>query len=270
MPIPTVAVRSTRPDKTATTLADGQRISTLSQASNSHREARQTLARLLRNTPLPDDELIHNLGLYLPRQALSRILYMADLYRQIVDVHGVVMELGVRWGQNMALFSALRGIYEPYNYNRKIIGFDTFSGFPGVDAKDGSQAATGDYSVSANYDRALNEVLAAHEALSPLDHITKYELVKGDASETIRLYLEQNPHTIVAMAYFDFDLYSPTKACLEAILPRIPKGGILAFDELNHASFPGETAAVFETIDIKQYQLHRTPLNPTCSYFRIE
>jgi hypothetical protein len=268
--MPTVAVKPSRAEKTATTLADGQRISTLSQASNSHREARQTLARFLRHTPLPDDELVHNLGLYLPRQTLSRILYMADLYRQIVEVHGVVMEFGVRWGQNMALFSALRGMYEPYNYNRKIIGFDTFGGFPGVDAKDGSQAAAGDYSVSVDYERTLNDVLAAHEALSPLDHITKYELVKGDAIETIGAFLEQNPHTIVALAYFDFDLYAPTKACLEAILPRMPKGGILAFDELNHASFPGETAAVLETIDIKRYQLHRSPLNPLCSYFRIE
>lgn len=256
--------------KTTTTLADDRRISTISSASTGDREARRSLASQLRNTSLPDDELILNLGLYLPRQVLSRILYMADLYRQIVDVHGVVMEFGVRWGQNMALFSALRGIHEPFNYNRKIVDFDTFSGFPGVDAKDGHRVAMGDYSVSADYEETLTGILGTHEALSPLAHIKKYELVKGDATETVVDYLERNPHTIVSLAYFDFDIYAPTKACLEAILPRVPKGGILAFDELNCAEFPGETAAVLETIGLHRYPLRRSPLNPLCSYFRVE
>lgn len=43
------------------------------------------------------------------------------------------MEFGVRWGQNLALFESFRGIYEPYNYNRKIVGFDelNYNKFPG-------------------------------------------------------------------------------------------------------------------------------------------
>ena len=71
-------------------------------------------------------------------QDLARILFMDDLYRRIVDVPGVILELGVRWGQNLALFSALRTIYEPFNHNRKVIGFDTFAGFPSPHAKDGT------------------------------------------------------------------------------------------------------------------------------------
>ena len=30
------------------------------------------------------------------------------------------------------------GLYEPFNYTRRIVGFDTFEGFPSVDPKDGS------------------------------------------------------------------------------------------------------------------------------------
>jgi hypothetical protein len=47
------------------------------------------------------------------------------------------MEFGVRWGQNMALFTSFRNIYEPYNVSRKIIGFDTFAGFPSISEQDG-------------------------------------------------------------------------------------------------------------------------------------
>jgi len=45
---------------------------------------------------------------------------MDFLYRQALEVQGVVMEFGCRWGQNVSLFSALRGIYEPFNRLRKV------------------------------------------------------------------------------------------------------------------------------------------------------
>ena len=51
-------------------------------------------------------------------------------YIKIIHKEGVIMEFGIRWGQNTALLAALRGLYEPYNIKRKIkIGFDIFDGF---------------------------------------------------------------------------------------------------------------------------------------------
>jgi hypothetical protein len=243
---------------------------TLNKAPDQERQRRAALMQLLQNSPIPESELDSNVGLYCTRQALSRILYMHDLYRQIIDVHGSIMEFGVRWGHNLALFSSFRGIYEPYNYSRKIIGFDTFGGFPSTASEDGSSVATGDYSVTESYESHLSQILDIHQSLSPLSHVQKYELVQGDATTTLPEYLDRNPHTVVALACFDFDLYAPTKACLEAILPRVPKGGIIAFDELNHPQFPGETTAVLETIGLQKYRLNRSPLNPFCSYIKID
>lgn len=222
--------------------------------------------QLLRNSPLPDTELVHNLGLYLTRQTFSRLLFLAELYQQIVPVHGVAMEFGVRWGQNLALLHALRGMYEPYNYNRKIIGFDTFSGFPAVTPEDGGQVRAGDYGVGENYQPYLQQILELHEADSPLAHRRKFELVAGDATETLPAYLVRQPETVVAFAYFDFDLYAPTKACLAAIRPRLTKGSIVAFDELNTPEFPGETQAFQEVLGIENYALRRSTFNPLISY----
>jgi hypothetical protein len=85
-------------------------------------------------------------------------------------------------------------------------------------------------------------VLDFHEAeLAPIPHKKKYELVQGDATRTLPEYLQRHPETIVALAYFDFDIYAPTKACLEAVVPHLTKGSVLAFDELNCPEFPGET-----------------------------
>lgn len=245
-------------------------IRVLTWATEGEQGVRKAMTRKLKSSPVAENELLFNLGLYMPRQSLSRALFMAELYRQIVPVHGVVMEFGVRWGQNMAYWSNLRGIYEPYNYNRKIVGFDTFAGFPGVDESDGAMVQAGDYGVSEHYEEYLRDLLLDHEACSPLPDKNKFELVKGNAVETLPAYLEANPATVVALAYFDFDLYEPTKACLEAIKDRVTRGSILAFDELNCPEFPGETKAVMEVLGLPNLALRRSPLNPLISYSVVD
>lgn len=175
------------------------------------KELRDNFLNLFRTCSIPDLEVLSNLGLFINRQTLSRILFICEIYKKIIDVHGVVMEFCVRWGQNLALFSSLRGIYEPFNYNRKIIGFDTFSGFPQIDEKDGRAIKKGDYSVTEEYEKYLSAILEYHESESPIPHKKKFEFVKGDVAVTIDEYLSKHPETIVALAYFDLDLYSPTK-----------------------------------------------------------
>jgi hypothetical protein len=225
-----------------------------------------------KSCPIPQDEMLSNLGLFMNRHALSRYLYMNELYKMILNVHGVVFEFGTRWGQNLALFANFRGMYEPFNHNRKIVGFDTFEGFPSVHKKDGSAAVAkrGGYSVTKNYAPYLEEVMTYHESESPIAHMKKYELVQGDASQEIIKYLDRNPETIVALAYFDFDLFEPTKVCLQAIRDRLTKGSVVAFDELNYHTWPGETLAVKEVLGLDRYAIRRTPYNPEPSYIVIE
>ena len=50
------------------------------------------------------------------------------------------------------------------------------------------------------------------------------------------------------MAYFDFDIYEPTKECLKLIKDHITKGTIIGIDELNTSDFPGETVALKEVL----------------------
>lgn len=50
---------------------------------------------------------------------LSRILFFDFIYRQQVDVTGIVTDIG---GHNVDLFNSLREIYELYNVHRKVIG----------------------------------------------------------------------------------------------------------------------------------------------------
>ena len=92
--------------------------------------------------------------------------------------------------------------------------------------------------------------------------------MKGDVVETVPTYLKKHPETIIALAIFDMDIYQPTKAALSAIKDHLIKGSVVAFDELNHPDFPGETLAFRETFG-SDYELIRSPSNPYCSYIVI-
>lgn len=204
------------------------------------------------------------------RQTLSRILYWDQLYRQILDVPGVICEFGVQWGAALAQLINLRGIYEPYNISRVIYGFDTFSGFTAIDDKDGGRSRLGDYATTASYEEELEKILTIHEAFCPVAHLKKFHLIKGDASATARTWMKENPHAIISMAIFDMDVYKPTRDVLEAIIPRLTRGSLLVFDELNCAQFPGETSAVDEVLGLNKIRLQRHPHQPYCAWAVFE
>ncbi|MFC1521979.1 crotonobetainyl-CoA--carnitine CoA-transferase [Elusimicrobiota bacterium] len=240
-------------------------------SSADERVNRSAMYKSLKECPIPESQVLENLGLFLESKHLSRILCMDFIYRKIIDVQGVVMEFGTRWGQNVALFSALRGIYEPFNRHRKIIGFDTFSGFPSISKKDGKSdlMAKGQLVVAPKYERYLSRILELHENANPLPHIKKYEICAGDATKEVSKYLKKSPETIVALAYFDFDLYTPTKKCLKMIRSRLTKGSVVAFDELNDPDSPGETLALLETMGLNNVRLQRFPFASRVSYFVV-
>ncbi len=202
----------------------------------------------------------------LKRQSLSRLLYYNQLYQKIIEIPGVICEFGVQWGATMVQLINMRGIYEPYNHSRRIVGFDTFEGFPVLDDKDGSQVRVSDYATGADYVPVLNEVLQLHEAASPLGYIKKFDLVKGDASQTFTKWLDDNPAAIISMAIFDMDIYKPTKDILEKITPRLTKGAVLVFDELNCPHFPGETEALREVLGLGNLSLRRFPHQAFCAW----
>ena len=236
-------------------------------------ENREKFYELFKNTPIAKDELLYSLGLFINRQAWSRLLFLHELYQKIITVPGNIFEFGARYGQTMAFFTCLRGIYEPFNWSRKIIGFDTFEGFPkDPHLKDGNDPATkkGAYSIEPNYEEILEKILTYHESESPISHIKKFELIKGDATKTLDEYLNKNPQTVIALAYIDFNLYEPTKYCLEKIKPYLTKGSVIAFDDFNHSTFPGETIAIREVIGLDNISIRRVPYQPWGAYVIVE
>jgi len=102
--------------------------------------------------------------------------------------------------------------FEPYAFNRKIYGFDTFSGFCSVSHKD-PWSLPEEALADTDFD-FLKEMIAMHDLNRLLSHLPKCELIKGEATQTIPRYKEEPPELIIALLYLDFDIYAHTKTAL--------------------------------------------------------
>lgn len=206
---------------------------------------------------------------HVPVAEINRFLAKSKLFESVLGVQGSIIECGVFMGGGVMTWANLSAILEPLNHIRKVIGFDTFSGFVDVTEEDRSGAANENLTKGAlkvdSYED-LQECVRIFDIYRPLGHIPKVELVRGDALESIPAYIEANQHLVVALLYLDFDLYAPTKAALEAFLPRMPKGAIVAFDQLGMRQWPGETRAVMDTLGLCELRLQRFPFQPQISY----
>lgn len=219
-------------------------------------------------SPGTNVDRLRNFAKFVPRQALSLFLAKNEIFQRLVGVHGHIVEGGVFLGGGLMTWAQLSAIHEPFNHTRRIVGFDTFAGFVRLSGEDSGDllpyAEPGGLAADAYED--VQQAARLYDLNRPLGHIPRVELVRGDALETMPRYVEENAHLVVAMLYLDFDLYEPTKAAIETFVPRMPKGSIIAFDELNQAAWPGETLAVLEAIGIRELRIERSPLTPALSY----
>lgn len=213
-------------------------------------------------------EKLANFAKYIPRQNLTYFLAKYEVFKKILDIQGSIVECGVFLGGGLMTFAQLSAIFEPVNHQRKIIGFDTFTGFTKITKED--KKSTSVFAkkggLASNAFEDIKKAIELYDMNRFLNHIPKVELIKGDVTVKIPRYLKDNPHTVVSLLYLDMDVYKPTKVALENFVPRIPKGGIIVFDELNAKEWTGETKALLDTIGIRNLKLERFSFNTYMSY----
>jgi Macrocin-O-methyltransferase (TylF) len=234
---------------------------------------REALQNYFETSPGSSTEKLENFSKYVPRQNLARFLARYEIFKLIENIQGSIVECGVLFGGGLMSFANLSVILEPYNFQRRIIGFDTFTGFPGISDQDqaglserkSAHLKEGGFSAVTAYDDLLKAIEIFNKNRF-LNHFPKVNVVKGDFAVTSRKFLEDYPHLIISCLYLDFDIYAPTKIALECFVPRVPKGGVIVFDELNEEAFPGETIAVMEYFNINNLKVRRFPFEPRISY----
>jgi hypothetical protein len=218
-------------------------------------DARQELARLYEQCPMALDDKLFNLGMYCRSGVLVKFLVMADLYQRFLSVPGILVEFGTWFGQNLILLENLRAIFEPFAKQRKIVGFDSFTGYKGK---------PGFYDTGLEYKDYLARLLKTHQQCNVYGHQKiDHELVAGDVTMTAPEYFYRHPEAIVAFAYFDIGTYEPTLAAISAIGPHLVPGSVLLFDQLTWAEEPGEAKAFRELFGRDAYKIEKCSLYPS-------
>ena len=215
------------------------------------------------------DKKLANFSKYVRRQNIARFMAQTEIFKLQLPVKGSIVECGVHHGGGVMTWAKLSSTLEPYNYHRKIIGFDTFEGFPDVapiDVVHRPEVKAGMFAEAYDIYEELVSCIREYDENRFLNHVPKIELVRGDANLTIPAFVERNPHLLVSLLYLDFDIYEPTVTALKTLVPRMPKGAILAFDEVNNPHWPGETKALLEQLNIRDCALRCFEYEPNISY----
>ena len=98
--------------------------------------------------------------------------------------------------------------------------------------------------------------------MKSLEHkkIGNVELIQGRIENTLDKYLEQNPHTRLAMLHIDTDIYEPAIFALCRLWERVVNpGGIVVLDD--YGTIEGETIAVDEFFKDKCVQIKKFPFS---------
>jgi hypothetical protein len=235
------------------------------------RQVGKNVERIFNASPDPVEIKLENFPKYVRRQHLKRFLALYEIFKLVLPVKGSVVECGVFRGFGVMSWAKLSTMLEPENFMRRVYGFDTFSGFPGVDEKDQSEYKVNRLGelASDSYDE-LRELIAEYDADRFLGHMPKVELIRGDVTKTIPDFVERNQHLVVSLLFLDVDLYEPTRVALEHFLPRMPRGAVVAFDELDNRVWPGETRALLDTAGIRRMALRRLEWDPYIAYAVLE
>ena len=234
-------------------------------------EVGQAIEKLFEGNGDSVEVRLENFPKYVRRQHLKRFLAMYEVFKRVLPVKGSIVECGVFRGFGLMSWAKLSTILEPENLTRRIYGFDTFAGFPSVsdqDQKGKGRGKVGDLE-AGSYDE-LQALIKEYDRDRFLGHIPKVELVKGDIAKTAPQFVKEHPHLVVSLLFIDCDLFEPTKAALEAFVPRMPKGAIIAFDELDNPIWPGETLAVLESLGLNRLRLQRMEWDPYIAFAEIE
>lgn len=128
-------------------------------------------------------EKIDGFTKYASKQSIAKFLTKYEIFKKILHINGSIIECGVYNGAGLLAWAKLSSIFEPVNHLRKIIGFDTFEGFPSISDNDSMTGTFHDLKkggVSGCTYENIYKAIEAYDVNRPLNHIQKIELVKGD------------------------------------------------------------------------------------------
>lgn len=211
-------------------------------------------------------DFMYENGFYLTSRPyrIGNILSHWELYKMITNLPGGILELGVFKGGSLIQWATFRELLENEN-SRKIIGFDIFGRFPGVDSIKSDQEFIRNWNEKFEGEFISEEEIRKSLAVKGIGNV---ELVKGDIQQTLPVYLEKNKELKLSLLHIDTDVYEPCKTGLELLYDRVVEGGLIVFDD--YGCVEGETRAVDEFFSGRRMELHKFPFSHTKPCYMVK
>lgn len=161
-------------------------------------------------------------------RVFNKMVKRIELYNQVRDLNGDIIEFGVFKGAGVALFLKLKMMYEP-NSLMKVIGFDYFNKNKLINSLDGLNQTL----MTSVLNRVDENELSFNNVNKRLSKFNRdnYILVEGEAVKECVKFNTENPGLRIKILYMDLDLGEPTYLILQTLWEKVVKNGIIVLDE---------------------------------------
>jgi hypothetical protein len=208
-----------------------------------------------------------NFNLMMTHERLAKFLVHWEVMKLTKEIPGSIIECGVFKGTSFSRFAMMRQLLGG-DFASKLIGFDCFSdSYPNTtyDEDKGQREhwikTAGSSSISKSQ---LTQILTKKR-------ISNFELVDGDACQTIPDYCKKHQGLKISVLNIDIDFVEPTFCALTNFFPRVVSGGIVVLD--NYAgegtsglSYHGDTRAIDDYFSDKRIEIKKFPFAARPAY----
>lgn len=171
-------------------------------------------------------------------ERFGKLLTHYEVYKKIINLPGEIIECGVFRGTSITRFATFRRMFET-DSSRKIIGFDNFNDVYPDTGYEEDQEQRLKWMATAGSDSITVEQL---ENVFNHREFKNYQFIQGDLTETLPMFIEENPQLKVSLLNIDIDFVEPTYCSLNLLFDRVVDGGIILFD--NYGAFHGDTKGI--------------------------
>lgn len=162
-------------------------------------------------------------------KVIQKMITKINLYNQIKNLNGDILEFGVFKGASLALWLQLIKMCECHSLT-SVVGFDFFNDKDVLDSLENhNKGLMKNVLDRGNEDKDKDLDVIKEKCDKILPHRTK--LIKGDACKTCISFRDENPGVRIKLLYLDMDVDKPTYIVLKNLWNLIVIDGIVILDE---------------------------------------
>lgn len=209
---------------------------------------------LKRDYNIPLETILKNYMAFIQRRDLPQLLAYYDLLKQVKDLPGSIVEVGVFMGNGLFTWSKLIETFFPGNRGKKVFGFDNFNGYEqeildcDVKAVEYIKNLVGDFKIDYSFVHKLEKL---HNLDSMIPGVERVKIYNGNFDTTFENFKKENYGVRLKILVVDVNLYLPTKNALDSLYDLLVPGGVIVLRGYGVKPWEGESKAVDEFMKLK-------------------